>query len=269
MKLAKQLMVKSIPIVTVTLVLGVFVFNMSYAKDGPTKKFVTWRPYQDYMSLFIKSESLNEMAPVGLSIGEIYSIIKETYIPGEQPLYIDGVLVVNKDFGLPPEFGLDGRNQEAVENFKLMKADAREDGIYLSDFSNYRSYDRQVQLYGSYVSKHGEDAANRFSAKPGYSEHQSGYTSDIGGRDSSAWANENFDNTKEAKWLAENAHKYGYVLRYPKNKEHITGYMHESWHYRYVGKKHSSKIYTQNLTLEEYLGLDKIKNITKYENEIF
>ncbi|MDV4150649.1 M15 family metallopeptidase [Clostridium sp. AL.422] len=171
-----------------------------------------------------------------------------------EPKYINGILIVNKEYGLPDTF-LPGENEEAREAFEKMKADAAQEGIYLNAFSTYRSYWTQNTLYNNYVANYGQDPTDTFSAKPGFSEHQTGLAFDIGGVDRSLWADENFKYTDEGEWLKNNCTKYGFILRYPEGKEWITGYMHESWHFRYIGVEHSKNFENNDLTLEEYLGL--------------
>ena len=120
----------------------------------------------------------------------------------------------------------------AYEHFKEMVDAAKKDGIVLFNVSAYRSYNTQDILYNEYVKNHGKDAADTFSARPGYSEHQTGLTTDINTSSSKA----NFENSKEYDWLINNSYKYGFILRYPKDKEYLTGYKYEPWHYRYVGE---------------------------------
>ncbi|WP_411167983.1 D-alanyl-D-alanine carboxypeptidase family protein [Clostridium sp. MB05] len=187
--------------------------------------------------------------------------IKETYEKKSsedaslrEPKYINGILIVNKEFGLP-DSSAPGESTEARKAFESMKADAGREGIYLNAFSTYRSYWSQDRLYWSYVSTYGQDPTDTFSAKPGFSEHQTGLAFDIGGLDQSLWAKDDFKYTKEAEWLKNNSYKYGFILRYPEGKEWKTGYMHESWHFRYIGVEHSKNFKDNDLTLEEYLGL--------------
>lgn len=187
--------------------------------------------------------------------------IKETYEQKSnedsslrEPKYINGILIVNKEFGLPDSF-LPGESAEARQAFENMKADAAKEGIYLNAFSTYRSYWSQNILYWNYVSNYGQDPTDTFSAKAGFSEHQTGLAFDIGGLDRYLWAEEDFKYTDEAKWLKINSYKYGFILRYPEGKEWKTGYMHESWHFRYIGVDHSINFKDSDLTLEEYLGL--------------
>ncbi|WP_288221322.1 D-alanyl-D-alanine carboxypeptidase family protein [uncultured Clostridium sp.] len=171
-----------------------------------------------------------------------------------EPKYINGILIVNKEFGLPDTFA-PGESTEAREAFERMKSDAAKEGIYLNAFSTYRNYWSQDRLYWNYVSNYGQDPTDTFSAKAGFSEHQTGLAFDIGGVDRSLWAEEDFKYTAEAEWLKNNCTKYGFILRYPEGKEWITGYMHESWHFRYIGVKDSKNFQNSDLTLEEYLGL--------------
>ncbi|WP_199287988.1 M15 family metallopeptidase [Culicoidibacter larvae] len=167
--------------------------------------------------------------------------------------YKDGILVASKTYCLPSDYA-PGESWEARSAFESMAEDARNQGIELTAFSTYRDYATQERIYNRYVQADGQAAADRYSAKPGCSEHQTGLAFDIGGPDSSRWAETTFDGTREAVWLEQNAHKYGFIMRYPQGKEHITGYMPESWHYRYIGSQ-ATDIYNSGLTLEEYLGI--------------
>lgn len=178
------------------------------------------------------------------------------YVEGKKPLYIDGIVVVNKDYRLPKNYK-SPREEEALDAFEEMKDDASEDGIILNIRSGYRSYNTQVGLFNRYSNNDGSEVANTYSAKAGYSEHQTGLAYDFTNRNTNKAPGSWFDNTPESKWLYENAHNYGFILRYPEGKEHVTGYIYESWHYRYVGIEHSKNFNMNNLTLEEYLGLYK------------
>lgn len=174
----------------------------------------------------------------------------------DKPTYINGVLIANKKHPLPKEFA-PGENPEAREAFDMMAAEAKLSGFELVAFSTYRSFDYQTTLYNRYVERDGQEAADRYSARPGYSEHQTGLAFDIGEKNfEQYWASSEFGNTPAGKWVAENAHKYGFILRYPVGKEDITGYMHESWHFRYVGEGIARDIYVKGITLEEYLDID-------------
>ena len=136
--------------------------------------------------------------------------------------------------------------KEAADAFMEMSDAATVDNISIKNASAYRSYKYQVNLYDKYVERDGKKAADTYSARPGFSEHQTGLSSDINQIDNS------FENTDAFRWLQKNADKYGFILRFPKDKEDITGYQYEPWHYRYVGKDIAKKIKAENLTLEEY-----------------
>ncbi|MCP2036028.1 D-alanyl-D-alanine carboxypeptidase [Planomicrobium sp. HSC-17F08] len=180
---------------------------------------------------------------------------EDTALPSK-PTIISGVLLANKQHPLPATYA-PGEVKEARSAFESMRADALKAGIDLTAFSTYRGFDRQKELYAGYVAKDGQQAADRYSARPGYSEHQTGLAFDIGeSGQEQHWASSSFGDTKGGKWLKDNAHNYGFILRYPKGAENITGYMHESWHYRYVGKKVATDIHSKGITLEEYLGVN-------------
>ena len=147
--------------------------------------------------------------------------------------------------------------KEAANAFMKMVDAALLDNIILKNASAYRSYEYQDNLYDSYVERDGKKKADIYSARPGFSEHQTGLCTDINTIDSS------FHDTDEAKWLLNNSYKYGFIIRFPKDKEKITGYKYEPWHYRYVGKKVAKIIFENDLTLEEYYAfyLDNDKGL--------
>lgn len=164
-----------------------------------------------------------------------------------QPTYIKGVLIVNKTYGLPRDFG--ATDPDAYAALQQLQAAALQAGYNIPTLSGYRPYDTQVRLYNDYVARDGKEAADRYSARPGYSEHQSGLCFDIGSIDN------DYGSTPEGKWLQENCASYGYIIRYPNGKEAITGYMYEPWHVRYVGVDIAQEIMKKGSTLEEYLGV--------------
>ena len=139
--------------------------------------------------------------------------------------------------------------KKAKNAFEKMAINAKKEGFNIIIVSAFRSYDYQEKLYNNYVNELGHFRANIASAKPGHSEHQTGLSIDVA---NSTLDYDNFENTKEFNWMINNAHKYGFILRYPKAKYHITGFKYEPWHYRYVGIKLASYIYKNNITLEEY-----------------
>lgn len=179
----------------------------------------------------------------------------ETIELPEEPTVINGILLANKQHPLPEDYA-PGEVKKARDAFEAMSAEAAKEEIDLVAFSTFRNFDRQKELYEGYAAKDGEAAADRYSARPGFSEHQTGLAFDIGEEGQEQhWASASFGDTEGGKWLAENAHRYGFILRYPEDSEHITGYMHESWHYRFVGKEAAAEIHEQGITLEQYLDV--------------
>lgn len=170
------------------------------------------------------------------------------------PTYIKNILIVNKTYGLPKDFignGPNGADQTAYDALVKLQTGAIEAGYQIPKISGYRAYDYQVTLYNDYVKRDGKEAADRYSARPGFSEHQTGLCFDIGDIDN------DYGKTPAGKWLDQHAHEYGYIIRYPDGKEAITGYMYEPWHVRYVGVEVATQIKKANMTLEEYLGVAK------------
>lgn len=139
---------------------------------------------------------------------------------------------------------------EAFEDYKKMFNDMKALGLNLLVRSSYRSYTYQANLYNNYVARDGKANADKYSARPGYSEHQTGLAIDVGTPTTSDLGD--FLYTDEYKWMMQNAHKYGFILRYPENSVHITGYMYEPWHFRYVGVDAATYIKENNITYEEY-----------------
>lgn len=148
--------------------------------------------------------------------------------------------------------------EEAAKALESLFKLAKEQGIELIAVSGYRSYDRQKQIYDSSVTTNGQEYADKYSASPGTSEHQTGLAMDIGSSTETVATllEESFKQTSEGEWLAENAHYEGFIIRYPEGKTGITGYNYEPWHIRYVGKEIATAIYDDDLTLEEYFGYD-------------
>lgn len=134
-------------------------------------------------------------------------------------------------------------------------AAAKTDSVTLVFGSGYRSAALQRQFYNSYVAKSGQAAADTYSARPGHSEHQTGLALDVTSPSGTCHLEICWQNTPEGKWIAANAHKYGFVIRYPEGKESITGYQYEPWHIRYVGKELSTEIQKTGQTLEEFFEL--------------
>ena len=162
----------------------------------------------------------------------------------------DEILVVNKHYPLSKDYN-PGENPTAKAAFLKLIAQMQKEGYAIgNNYSGFRSYGTQAQLYQSYVNREGQAAADRYSARPGYSEHQTGLAFDVIGTNGHLVEDES-----AAQWLLDHAADYGFVVRYLKGKESVTGYMHEEWHLRYVGKE-AKEIAASGLTLEEYYGFD-------------
>ncbi|MEI6850459.1 MAG: M15 family metallopeptidase [Candidatus Saccharibacteria bacterium] len=148
-------------------------------------------------------------------------------------------------------------SSSAQIDFEAMNNTALASGINFTIVSSYRSYDTQNYLYNNYVASYGQVASDTFSARPGYSEHQTGFTIDLG---SSTGASCNLDScfrsTIEGTWLAQHAYEYGFLLRYPIDKQQITGYMSEPWHFRYIGRELALEMKNKSIsTLEEFFNI--------------
>ena len=165
--------------------------------------------------------------------------------------YVDGILIVNKSYPLSADYdpGLQPITKDAFQ--KLSDAAAQE-GLELYIGSDYRDYAYQVKIYNNYCEIYGSEQADSFSARPGYSEHQTGLTIDCNTIDDA------FGDTPEAAWLAQHCADYGFIIRFPQGKEDVTGYQYEPWHIRYVGVDIAKEIQKYDLTLEEYLGVDSV-----------
>lgn len=167
-----------------------------------------------------------------------FNYLDENYAP-------DDIVKVSMQFA----YGDNEIKKEVYEKFRSMYNDAKKEGLYLIITSSYRDYNFQKELWDSYANQKGDEWADSVSARAGYSEHQTGYTLDIVTYNANM---SSFEKTDEFKWLQDNAYKYGFILRYPKDKEDITGYSYESWHYRYVGKDVATKIKKLGITFDEY-----------------
>ena len=138
---------------------------------------------------------------------------------------------------------------EAKEAFESLSKAAAKEKLKIIAMSSYRSYSYQVNLYNRYVKQDGKEDADTYSGRPGHSEHQTGLAVDVYNQDETYT---NFEKTKEYKWMQQHAQEYGFILRFPKDKEDETGYHFESWHYRYVGKEIAEYIKENNISFEEY-----------------
>lgn len=184
----------------------------------------------------------------------------------------DVLALVNKSYSLPdgyepfdlvvPDVRFPFDEDDPKKQLRQIAADALEElfkasdeaGVELYAQSGFRSFERQEAIFATNVERHGEEKANTYSARPGESEHQTGLVMDVTSRAIGFTLEIEFEDTEEGKWVRDNAHKYGFIIRYPEGKESITQYQYEPWHLRYVGIEAATDIYNENLTLEQYLG---------------
>ena len=166
--------------------------------------------------------------------------------------YVNGVLIVNKKYSVPEDYGPGDLTPECSAAFNELVQAAAAEGIEIFMISGFRSYELQTSLYNRYVARDGQAAADRYSARPGHSEHQTGLAFDLNS------VEQYFGETAEGKWLAAHCWEYGFIIRYPQGKEGITGFMYEPWHVRYLGTEIAEKVYNSGLTLEEYLGITSV-----------
>ena len=185
-------------------------------------------------------------------------------------VYDSDMILVNKDYGLPQDYvpsDLTPANvafaQGVAESKKQMRADAAralekmfsaalEEGIELLGVSGYRSYYTQRDIYNRRLAEMGEEHVSKYNAKPGQSEYQTGLAMDVGCPGYTDLT-ERFAETDAYRWLSENAHQYGFIIRYTKGGEEETGYAFEPWHVRYVGAE-ATAIWKSGMTLEAYVA---------------
>ena len=224
------------------------------------EKYFMEKNLKKYISYLNENDNLTDVVAI-INVGsnnEWYTNTKKTDLSKEH------LMLTNKFYSLDNTYNSDtmitvskqysyGENQMVTSKtynaFLNMFNAAKKEDLTLIINSSYRSYEEQEEIYNSLKNSKGDEYANKIAAKPGFSEHQTGMAIDIQTYGSNA---SNFEEFDEFKWLQENAHKYGFILRYPKDKEYLTGYEYESWHYRYVGVEAATYIYENNITFDEY-----------------
>ena len=226
--------------------------NLSYYKDENLDRYTNYKNNNPNLSI----EDI--VTRVNLNLDkEVYTDtipatnLNTNYLLVNKFNYLDSNYIPNNLELLDNSYAKSGIYlvKEAKENIESLINAAKNDGMNIRVISAYRSYTYQENLYNNYVKNDGVENADTYSARPGYSEHQTGLVVDV----TRAFDNfNNFESTEEYNWMQENASNYGFILRYPKDKENITTYSFEAWHYRYVGVELAKKIKASNLTLDEY-----------------
>lgn len=240
-------------IVTVTLVVLILALGGYYyltKDDTPTS------PQQTAQKDNKKSSSTKEDNKTNTNNENTPSTNGKTPETVSQPTIINGIVLANKKHPLPTNYN-PGENPVARQKVNKLISDAQALGLNVSNqVSGFRAYSTQAGLYNNYVAAHGKQEADRFSARPGYSEHQTGLVFDLIDNQGQLLGAEgtNESSKKAAEWLEKNAHKYGFIVRYKPEFVEKTGYMEESWHIRYVGEDVAKTIHERNISLEEYLN---------------
>jgi len=240
--------------------------NLQEIKDSPYYKKENQKRYLAYQEKNPNKKIDDIVVEVNIGIDEPYYInTKPSENLNTNLILVNKYNYVTEDYipeNLEPistNYARSGMQlvSEAKEAFETLSEEAKKEGMTVLAMSSYRSYEYQVNLYNNYVASDGKEAADTYSARAGYSEHQTGLAVDVYNGDLPYTS---FEETEEFNWMQENAYKYGFILRFPEDKVTITGYQYESWHYRYVGIKEATYIHEHNLTLEEYY----VKKVEKY-----
>ena len=262
-------MKKNIIIIIVVIIVSLFIniidVNSKNIKTSQYKKINYYN--HNNLKRYISYQKLHQNIPIKEIIKNVnMNLDKKYYIDTEPAPYKNtNLILVNKYYYLDnnyvpdnleiinKEYSTDKKQlvQVAKEAFESLSKEAKKEGYIIKVMSSYRNYNYQKNLYNKYVKIDGIEIADTYSARPGYSEHQTGLAIDVF-NDKEAYTN--FEKTKEFIWMQEHAHEYGYILRFPKGKEQETGYQFESWHYRYVGTKAAYYIKKNNITLEEFIA---------------
>jgi D-alanyl-D-alanine carboxypeptidase len=199
--------------------------------------------------------SINDPASIWVVVNK-GRVLPDTYVPADLVTpHVPLRLAENE-----PEMYL---RQAAASALEKMSADADTQGIHLMLASAYRSYRLQVGLYNGYVKTQGQNSADASSARPGHSEHQTGLAADLEPQNRKCEVELCFSDTKEGRWLAKNAYEYGFIIRYQKGQEILTGYEYEPWHVRYVGNDLALQIHKSGQTLEQFFGLTAYSDYPK------
>ncbi|MGL4450927.1 MAG: M15 family metallopeptidase [Sarcina sp.] len=199
----------------------------------------------------LDEETASVFSTVRENVGNLVVLCNKQYMLGEN--YIPDDLIVPKvPLTHPATYEQSQLRKEAGKALEDMFKEAKKEGLeelYL--VSGYRSYNYQNQIFTTSLKNRGKEHTEKYMAKPGHSEHQTGLTADISTRSMGFALEESFENTKEGQWLAKNAHKYGFILRYPRERVETTGYAYEPWHFRYVGTGISEYMYKNKMVLED------------------
>ncbi|MGH7241192.1 MAG: M15 family metallopeptidase [Candidatus Saccharimonadales bacterium] len=219
------------------------------ANTSPTTKSSTQTPTEKSGSTFDKHlYSTTDPTSIWVVVNKQHSLNPKDYVPKD-------LVFPNVPLRVPGNESMQLRQVTATAMEEMFAA-AKKDGIELMLSSGYRSYTYQVNLYNGYVASQGQATADTQSARPGYSEHQTGLAADVEPASKNCEVEECFGDTPEGTWVAANAYKYGFIVRYTTGNESVTGYEPEPWHIRYVGTELSNELHrTNTTTLEQFFGI--------------
>jgi D-alanyl-D-alanine carboxypeptidase len=233
------------------LILGmVIIAALIWANRDMSTTTTTTNKSSDSSSFNKKANSLSDPNSTWVVVNKQRQLSPKTYAPSD--LTVPNIPMRSNITNTEKQV-----RQVTATALEKMVADAKKEGFALNLQSGYRSYDFQVALYDRYVSEQGKAVADSQSARPGYSEHQTGLAADLGSASHPECdVADCFGDTPEGKWLAANAYKYGFIIRYPENLTNITGYIPEPWHIRYTGVDLAAEMHKKGvLTLEQFFDL--------------
>lgn len=206
---------------------------------------------KDETAELLDEETENVFSAVRENVNNLVVLCNKEYMLGEK-YAPDDLVVPNVPLTYPATYEQSHLREEAAKSLETMFKDAKQAGLEdLFLVSGYRSYRYQNEIFTTSLRNKGKEHTEKYMAKPGHSEHQTGLTADISTQSMGFTLEENFEDTKEGQWLAANAYKYGYILRYPKDRVETTGYAYEPWHFRYVGAEISEYMYKNKMVLED------------------
>ncbi len=253
----KKALVISLNIVAALIIGGLAAYFFAHRAAAPTQQSTTnansntdLPPAEEETSnAFDKTQhSLTDPASLWVVVNKLNPLNPQQYAPND-------LVLPNVSQRIPGVEQMKLR-QAAAASLERMFTAAAAEGLHLQITTAFRGYNYQRTLYTGYVASEGQAAADTQSARPGYSEHQTGWAVDIRPQSGQCYLEACFGDMAEGKWLAENAHTYGFLLRYPADKAAVTGYTYEPWHFRYVGQELTAEMRRQNITtLEEFFGL--------------
>lgn len=227
------------------------IINLSYFKKENLERYIN----------YYKKDKENAIVYVNIGLdNEYYSNVFKIDNQDDLLVLVNKYHYLEKDY-VPSDLEKVNSKYQWMGRSNMLRKDARiafedmceaasKDNIYIYAGSGYRSYNTQLSLYNNYVKRDGFKEAETYSARAGYSEHQTGLAMDIA--NSTGFIS---SGDKEYTWLLDNSYKYGFILRYPKDKEYVTGYMNEEWHYRYVGKDTAKIVFDKGITYDEYMAM--------------